>query len=85
MKIVGKIFVVLTLLMSLVLLAFAISISSWGPHWRAIAKRPRSEVGLGKPLGLEYQLANVSAAANQQQDRNEQLRNEIQRIQRTRL
>ncbi len=80
MKIVGKIFVVLTLLMSLVLLAFAISVSSWGPHWRAIAKRPRSEVGPGSPLGLEYQLADVSTAVNQQQDKNTRLRDEIERI-----
>lgn len=80
MKIVGKIFVVLTLLMSLVLLAFAISISSWGPHWRAIAKRSLSEVGTGKPLGLEFQLKDVRFAVGQRQSRNTQLRDEFQRI-----
>jgi hypothetical protein len=80
MKIVGKIFVVLTFLMSLVLLAFAISISSWEPHWREIAERPRTEVGPGNPLGLVHQLADVKAAVSQQQSRSTQLRDEFQRI-----
>lgn len=80
MKIVGKIFVVLTLAMSLVLLAFAISVSSWEPHWREIAKRSRSEVGPDKPLGLEHQLANIKSASEQQNSANDQLRAEIQRV-----
>ncbi len=83
MRIVGKIFVVLTLLMSLMLLSFSISVSSWEPHWREIAKRPRSEVGPGKPLGLEHQLADVEAAVARQENENDRIREEIARADRT--
>ena len=79
MRIVGKIFVVLTLLTSLVLLSFSISVSSWEPHWRDIARRPRSEVGPGKPLGLEHQLADVKAAVARQEYANDRIREEIVR------
>jgi len=83
MRIVGKIFVVLTLLMSLVLLSFSISVSSWEPHWRDIATRPRSQVGPGKPLGLEHQLADVKAAISRQEDANDRTREKIVRADRT--
>ena len=61
MNLVGKIFVVLIFVLSLVFMAFAMGIYASSENWRMVVERPAAEAGGGKPLGLKYQIANQQA------------------------
>jgi chromosome segregation ATPase len=61
MNLVGKIFVVLILVMSLVFMGFAVAVYATHKNWKETVDRPENEAGPGKPLGLKYQLLNLQA------------------------
>ena len=56
MNLVGKIFVVLIFVMSLVFMAFAMAVYATHRNWREEVTRPRERSAAGKELGLQYQL-----------------------------
>lgn len=57
MNLVGKIFVVLIFVMSLVFMSFAIMVYSSHVNWREVVENPREAPG--KPLGLRLQVQNL--------------------------
>ena len=60
MNLVGKIFVVLIFVMSLVFMAFAMAVYATHRNWREEVTRPQA-VGPGRELGLQHQLAEAKA------------------------
>lgn len=68
MNLIGKIFVVLIFVMSLVFMSFAVAVYATHQNWRKTVERPQNEVGAGAPLGLKFQLE----AAKQQFEKLEQ-------------
>jgi myosin heavy subunit len=56
MNLIGKIFVVLIFVMSLVFMSFAVAVYGTHQNWRKMVERPQAEVGPGAPLGLKFQL-----------------------------
>ena len=61
MNLVGKIFVVLIFVMSLVFMAFAMAVYATHRNWREEVTRPQDRSGAGKELGLQSQLADAKA------------------------
>ncbi|HEV3136984.1 MAG TPA: hypothetical protein VGZ26_03755 [Pirellulales bacterium] len=61
MNLIGKIFVVLIFVMSLVFMSFAVAVYGTHQNWKKTVDRPQAEVRPGEPLGLKFQLE----AANQ--------------------
>ena len=59
MNLLGKIFVVLIFVMSLVFMSFAVAVYGTHQNWKKMVDRPQSEVGAGAPLGLKFQLDNA--------------------------
>jgi len=54
MTLLGKIFIVLIFAMSLVFMAFGVTVYATSQNWRDVVKRPEAQ-GSDKPLGLEFQ------------------------------
>ena len=61
MTLVGKIFVVAILIMSVVYMGFAMAVYSTHRNWKAVVDRPRDEAGAGMEVGLTYQLEDLRA------------------------
>ncbi len=61
MNLVGRIFIVAILVMSLVFMAFAMAVYATHKNWRDEVLRTQDQVAPGKPLGLKYQLAKAKA------------------------
>lgn len=59
MNLIGKIFVVLIFVMSLVFMSFAVAVYSAHTNWREIVENPPENVQPGKPLGLRFQLQEL--------------------------
>lgn len=60
MNLVGKIFILLIFVMSLVFMGMAVAVYRTHENWRLAVERPTQE-GPDKPLGLKYQLKNANA------------------------
>lgn len=73
MTLVGKIFVVAILIMSVVYMGFAMAVYSTHRNWKAVVERPKDAVGPGKELGLKYQLENA-------QKENEELKLKLEKL-----
>ncbi|HVX63584.1 MAG TPA: hypothetical protein VHC19_23380 [Pirellulales bacterium] len=61
MNLLGKIFVVLILVMSLVFLGMSLMVYATHKNWIATINRTQQEVKPGQPLGLKHQLAEAKA------------------------
>ena len=80
MNLVGKIFVVLIFVMSVVFMSFAMAVYTVQRNWREVVVLPPDSPLLGQPgkeLGLKYQLAEIKT-------RNEDLRNQRERAEKDR-
>lgn len=73
MNLVGKIFVVLIFVMSLVFMAFAMAVYATHRNWREIVILSPDAAGRGRPVGLKFQL-------QQQKKDNDQLRSQIETL-----
>lgn len=70
MNLVGKIFTVLILVMSLVFMSFAVAVYAVHKNWKKVVDNPKAEATLENPPGLKWQLADEEA-------RNEDLKYEL--------
>src|SRR5487761_1523085 len=61
MNLLGKIFVVLILVMSLVFLGFSVAVYATHKNWKAVIFRPQTDVKPGEALGLKPQLDEAKA------------------------
>lgn len=62
MNFIGKIFVVLIFVMSLVFMSFAVAVYATHQNWKKVVDRPQGEVNANAPLGLKFQLDAARAA-----------------------
>jgi len=76
MSLIGKIFIVAILIMSIVFMSLSLMVYATHRNWRELVENPPSAASQSKPLGLRHQLS-------QMQDQNRQLVNEINRLQRS--
>jgi hypothetical protein len=83
MNLVGKIFVVLILVMSLVFMGFAVAVYATHKNWMDAVNR--TEPGEGKPLGLKRQLSDAQTREKQLRDELEALKNETKSLEIDRL
>jgi hypothetical protein len=74
MNLVGKIFIVVILVLCLVFMALAMSVYTAQRNWRDVVMLPQGESGMGKPLGLKYQLDTMKSE-------NENLKTEKDKLQ----
>lgn len=70
MNLVGKIFVVLILVMSILFLGFVMAVYATHQNWRDVVMNPEDRVTPEKPLGLKFQLDTATTA-------NEELRAQL--------
>jgi superfamily II RNA helicase len=78
MNLLGRIFVVLILVMSLVFLGFSVAVYATHKNWKAVVLRPREEAKQGQPPGLKFQLEDERNRANQLQDQLKKLKEATQ-------
>jgi hypothetical protein len=71
MNLIGKIFIVLIFIMSLVFMSFAIAVYSTHTNWREVVER--KEATSTQPLGLKYQLENARKDNQALKDEHERL------------
>ncbi len=69
MNLVGKIFIVLIFVLSLVFMSFVVAVYATHTNWRDVVMRTREEAGPGKPLGLKHQLEDKEQRVQELQDR----------------
>ncbi len=77
MNLLGKIFIVLIFVMSLVFSSMVVAVYSTHTNWRDVVMRPADQVGPGKELGLRYQLENERQLVKQLQERLEALTKQL--------
>ena len=75
MTLVGKIFTVLILIMSIMFMAFSIMVFATHKNWKELADN--ATAAAGKPLGLKQQLAALQTALNDAKQLEQRLRNEL--------
>lgn len=56
MNLLGRIFVVLILVMSLLFLGFSVAVYATHKNWKMVVLRPREAAKAGEPVGLKFQL-----------------------------
>lgn len=78
MNLLGRIFVVLILVMSLLFLGFSVAVYATHKNWKAVALRPREEAKPGQPAGLKYQLEDERAKVKALQDQLAKLQQAVQ-------
>jgi chromosome segregation ATPase len=78
MNLVGKIFVVLILVMSLVFMAFAMMVYSTHKSWQEAVSLPREQATGGKQPGLKFQLADERAKTTALQEELERLKQTLE-------
>jgi phosphoglycolate phosphatase-like HAD superfamily hydrolase len=77
MNLVGKIFVVLIFVMSLVFMSFAVAVYATHRNWREVVLLPREQVVPGKEIGLKFQLDEAKV-------KNDGFKNELEKVTRDR-
>lgn len=77
MNLVGRIFVVLILLMSLTFMGFALAVYATHQSWERVVNRAPGELKGGEPLGLKYQLEDATAKRRQLEAHVEELKNQV--------
>ncbi|HET6880620.1 MAG TPA: hypothetical protein VFI31_10720 [Pirellulales bacterium] len=68
MNLLGRIFVVLILVMSLLFLGFSVAVYATHKSWKDVVLRPREQAKPGKPAGLKFQLEDEKAKVKALQD-----------------
>lgn len=79
MTLIGKIFTVLIFLMSILFMAFAVSVYATHKNWREAVQRPQKDVRPGVELGLYYQKQNLERTIEQLRTEVERIKNELAR------
>ncbi|HVW38608.1 MAG TPA: hypothetical protein VHB99_14935 [Pirellulales bacterium] len=77
MNLIGKIFVVMITVMSLVFMAFSVMVYATHKNWMAVVNRTQQEVKPGEPLGLKEQLKEAKAKADNLQAELNKLKTEV--------
>ena len=77
MNLVGKIFVVLIFVMSLVFMSFAIAVYATHRNWRDVVLRPPAEVKTGEQVGLKHQLTQKETQLTELQSVRQRLETEL--------
>jgi phosphoglycolate phosphatase-like HAD superfamily hydrolase len=77
MNLVGKIFVVLIFVMSLVFMSFVVAVYATHRNWREVVLLPREQVVPGKEIGLKFQLDEAKV-------KNDGFKNELEKVTRER-
>ena len=79
MNLVGKIFIVLIFVMSLVFMSFAVVVYATHRNWKAVVERSESEADkTGKPLGLEHLVKNYENRNQELEDEKQELEAEVE-------
>ena len=78
MNLLGRIFVVLILVMSLLFLGFSLAVYATHKNWKAVVLRPREEAKPGQPAGLKWQLEDERAKVKALQDQLAKLQQAVQ-------
>jgi hypothetical protein len=78
MNLLGRIFVVLILVMSLLFLGFSVAVYATHKNWKAVVLRPREEAKPGQPAGLKFQLEDERAKVKALQDQLAKLQQAVQ-------
>lgn len=78
MNLLGRIFVVLILVMSLVFLGFSVAVYATHKNWQAVVLRPRDEAKQGQPAGLKFQLEDARAKVTALEDQLKKLQEATQ-------
>lgn len=78
MNLLGRIFVVLILVMSLLFLGFSLAVYATHKNWKAVVLRPREEAKPGQPAGLKFQLEDERAKVKALQDQLAKLQQAVQ-------
>jgi hypothetical protein len=76
MNLIGKIFTVLIIVMSLVFMGLTMAVYSTHTNWRAVVMNPADQVTADKPLGLVYVL-------EEQKAKNDELKDQLDRAKET--
>jgi len=77
MTLLGKIFIVLILIVSIMFMAFSVAVYTTHKNWRDMVMRPPTEATADKPLGLKYQLENVQKELEQAQQEAKDLKMQL--------
>jgi len=77
MNLLGKIFVVAILVMSVFFMGLSVVVYATHKNWVAAINRPQTDVKPGEPLGLKFQLQEAQAKAKDLEDRLTKLKNEV--------
>ncbi|HUY90875.1 MAG TPA: hypothetical protein VMV10_19220 [Pirellulales bacterium] len=77
MNLLGKIFVVLITVMSIVFMAFSVMVYATHKNWVAVVNRSQQEVKPGEPLGLKFQLQEAKLKADDLQAQLNKLKTEV--------
>ena len=77
MNLLGKIFVVAILVMSVFFMGLSVVVYATHKNWVAAINRPQTDVKPGEPLGLKFQLQEAQAKAKDLDDRLTKLKNEV--------
>jgi hypothetical protein len=78
MNLLGRIFVVLILVMSLLFLGFSVAVYATHKNWQAVVMRPREAAKPGQPAGLKFQLEDEKAKVKALQDQLAKLKEDKQ-------
>ncbi len=77
MNLVGKIFVVLIFVMSLVFMSFAVAVYATHKNWKDVVTTTREEATREKPLGLMYQLEDTRTRNQELKDQRDKLQQDV--------
>ncbi|HVX14687.1 MAG TPA: hypothetical protein VHC22_26095 [Pirellulales bacterium] len=78
MNLLGRIFVVLILVMSLLFLGFSVAVYATHKNWKAVVLRPREEAKAGQPAGLKFQLEDARAKVKELESQLAKLKESVQ-------
>jgi len=84
MNLIGKIFIVLIFVMSLVFMSFVVAVYAAHTNWREVVLRPQEEASSTAPLGLKFQLEQAKEDSQELQDRLDVAEKELAAEQRAR-
>jgi hypothetical protein len=76
MNLVGKIFVVVVIVFSLVLMVITMCVYTAQRNWREVVMLEKDKITAGKELGLKYQKDNLDAANRELKDQKDKLEKE---------
>ena len=77
MNLVGKIFTVLLLVMSLVFMSFAVAVYATHKNWRKVVDNPKELATREHPLGLKQQLADEEVRNEELKELRDELKTEL--------